>query len=73
MVETKRILEEQSARRQVELDRIQKAKDEAYKKELIEQMRRERAAKLGLKEETAVASSGPVAKKEVKYTKLEQL
>lgn len=47
MLETKRILEEQAAKRQAELDRIQKAKDEAYKKNLIEQMRREKNEKLG--------------------------
>lgn len=32
MVEAKRIAEEQAAKRQMELDRIQKAKDEAYKR-----------------------------------------
>jgi UBX domain-containing protein 1/4 len=42
MVEAKRIAEEQAAKRQLELDRIQKAKDEAYKQQLVEQMRREK-------------------------------
>jgi hypothetical protein len=40
MVEAKRILEEQAVKRQAELDRIQKAKDEEYKKKLLDQMRR---------------------------------
>jgi len=35
MGEAKRIAEELAAKRQVELDRIQKAKDEDYKKKLI--------------------------------------
>lgn len=42
MLEAKRIAEEQAVKRQLELDRIQKARDEAYKKELVERMRRER-------------------------------
>lgn len=38
-------------------------------------MRRERQAKLGLKEqpEKAVTSTGPAAKKQLKYTRTEQL
>lgn len=50
ILEAKRLAEEQAVKRKLELERIQKAKDEAYKKELLEQMRRERQAKLGLKE-----------------------
>jgi len=60
MLEAKRIGEEQSAKRQIELDRIQKAKDDAYKKSLVEQMRRERNEKLGIKEEEGPKSqTGP--------------
>jgi UBX domain-containing protein 1/4 len=36
MVEAKRIAEEQAAKRQIELDRIQKARDEEYKRKLVE-------------------------------------
>lgn len=35
MIEAKRIAEEQAVKRQLELDRIQKKKDEDYKKELV--------------------------------------
>ena len=49
MIEAKRIAEEQAVKRQLELDRIQKAKDEQYKKELLDKMRREREEKLGIK------------------------
>lgn len=42
MIEAKRIAEEQAAKRQIELDKIQKARDEEYKKQLLEQMRREK-------------------------------
>ena len=71
MIEAKRIAEEQSAKRQIELDRIQKAKDDAYKKQLVEQMRREKCEKLGIKYEPGV---DPVVKKqEVKYSREEQL
>ena len=38
-------------KRQVELDKIQKQRDEDYKRKLVEDMRRERNAKLGIKEE----------------------
>lgn len=38
-------------KRQMELDRIQKRKDEEYKRQLVEQMRRERNEKLGIKDE----------------------
>jgi hypothetical protein len=75
MTEAKRIAEEQAVKRQAELDKIQKARDEEYKKKLVEQMRREKMEKLGKKEEV-VAGSGataPAAKAQVKYSKLEQL
>ena len=55
MIEAKRIAEEQAMKRQVELDQIQKKKDEAYKKDLVEQMRREKMEKLGKKYEEVVA------------------
>ena len=55
MIEAKRIAEEQAMKRQVELDKIQKKKDEAYKKELVEQMRRQKMEKLGKKYEEVVA------------------
>lgn len=47
MVEAKRIAEEQAIKRQMELDKIQKRKDEEYKAKLLEDMKREKAAKLG--------------------------
>jgi hypothetical protein len=73
MVEVKRIAEEQAAKRQMELDRIQKARDEDYKKKLLEQMRREKMERLGIKEEQG--SSAPIVNKkpEIKYTKVEQV
>jgi len=40
MQEAKRIAEELAMKRQVELDKIQKQRDEDYKKNLLEQMRR---------------------------------
>ena len=49
MIEAKRIAEEQAMKRQLQLDRIQKKKDEEYKAKLLEQMRRERNQKLGIK------------------------
>jgi hypothetical protein len=49
MIEAKRIAEEQAIKRQYELDKIQKGRDEAYKKDLVEKMRREREEKLGIK------------------------
>lgn len=76
MTEAKRIAEEQAVKRQAELDKIQKARDEEYKKKLVEQMRREKMEKLGKKEEAvAVAGGASVAagKAQVKYSKLEQL
>lgn len=51
MQEAKRIAEEQAMKRQVELDKIQKQKDEQYKRKLVEDMRRERNAKLGIKDQ----------------------
>jgi len=72
MVEAKRIAEEQAAKRQIELDRIQKAKDEAYKQQLIEQMRREKNERLGIKTEETKNVTAP-KKEEPKYTKTEQV
>lgn len=74
MQEAKRIAEEQGMKRQVELDRIQKQKDEEYKRKLLDQMRRERNLKLGIKEEE-VATQGPVKpkKEEQKLSLLEQI
>ena len=40
MIEAKRIAEEQAIKRQLELDKIQKRKDEEYKAKLVEDMRR---------------------------------
>ena len=51
MIEAKRIAEEQAVKRQLELDKIEKRRDEDYKKQLVEQMRREKAEKLGKKYE----------------------
>lgn len=42
MVEAKRIAEEQAMKRQVELDKIEKRRDEEYKQQLKERMRIER-------------------------------
>ena len=72
MIEAKRIAEEQAAKRQLQLDRIQKAKDQAYKQQLVEQMRREKNERLGIKEEGKPASSAPQKKEEPKYTVPEQ-
>lgn len=72
MIEAKRIAEEQAAKRQIELDRIQKAKDEAYKQQLVEQMRREKNERLGIKTEATGQKSAP-KKEEPKYTKSEQV
>lgn len=49
MQAAKRMAEEQAMKRQVELDKIQKQKDEAYKQKLLQDMRREKNAKLGIK------------------------
>lgn len=40
MVEAKRIAEEQAMKRQLELDKIQKRKDQEYKAKLLEDMKR---------------------------------
>lgn len=61
MIEAKRIAEEQAMKRQMELDKIQKRKDEEYKKQLVEQMRRERNEKLGIKDDGK--STGKVEEK----------
>ena len=54
------------------MDRIQKAKDEAYKRELVEQMRREKNERLGIKTEESKPTTAP-KKEEVKYSKPEQV
>lgn len=73
MVEAKRIAEEQAMKRQLELDKIQKRKDEEYKQKLLEQMKREKAAKLGKKyEEGEVVTESKKAEKP-KLDVLEQL
>ena len=51
MAEAKRMAEEQAMKRQVELDKIQKQKDAQYKAQLLEQMRREKNEKLGIKDD----------------------
>ena len=73
MVEAKRISEEQAAKRQIELDKIQKAKDEAYKQNLLEQMRREKNARLGIKDDGSSTKVGPAKKEEPKYSRPEQV
>lgn len=40
MQEAQRIAQEQAMKRQVELDKIQKQRDEEYKRKLVEDMRR---------------------------------
>lgn len=62
MQEAQRIAKEQSVKRQLELDRIQKQRDEDYKKKLVEDMRRERNAKLGIKEEVGKSATVQVKK-----------
>ena len=73
MIEAKRIAEEQAAKRQIELDKIQKARDEEYKKQLLEQMRREKNQRLGKKEEQGSSGAPQTKKQEIKYSKVEQV
>jgi hypothetical protein len=73
MQAAKRIAEEQGMKRQVELDKIQKQKDEQYKQRLLEEMRREKNAKLGIKEETAKVVTTQAKKEEPKLSLLEQV
>jgi hypothetical protein len=48
MIEAKRMAEETQVKRQMELDKIQKQKDDDYKKRLLLEMKRERCLKLGI-------------------------
>lgn len=48
MVEAKKMAEEMQVKRQMELDKIQKQKDDDYKKRLLLDMKRERCLKLGI-------------------------
>lgn len=59
-------------KRQVELDKIQKQRDEDYKRKLVEEMRRERNAKLGIKEEEGKPVATQQKKEEKKLSLLEQ-
>lgn len=73
MQAAKRLAEEQGMKRQVELDKIQKQKDEQYKQRLLEDIRREKNAKLGIKEETAKVVPTQAKKEELKLSLLEQV
>lgn len=73
MIEAKRIAEEQAMKRQVQLDKIQKRKDEEYKAKLLEQMRQERNQKLGIKDEGPGKVEEKEEKKKPKLDMFEQL
>ena len=81
MVDAKRIGEEQAARRQIELDRIEKEKDAEHKRRLLLQMKKERCDKLGipfveeeaLKELKKDKTPPKLSKTESIYIQLEQV
>ena len=74
MVDAKQKGDEAAMKRKVELDRIEKEQDAAYKKRVLDEMRRDRNERFGIKEEEGDKTESIAKKVELpKYTKMEQI